>query len=763
MSITNIVNRDIANLVNCESEPIHIPGSIQPHGFLLSVNEETKMIDFCSENIAAFIHTDVAQILGKTMADVFGQSQSDTLYHYIIDEIPESSNPFVLIADNISYNTTIHRSNGQLIVEAEPFPDGALSLPNLYRQTGRFVSHMEGAGHLIDLCKNIADETRLITGYDRVMIYRFDENYNGEVIAESKREDLFSFSGQKYPHTDIPAQARELYIKNQIRMIADINYEPVPILTLNSSVEKNNSSLDLSLSVLRSVSPIHVEYLKNMGVGATLTVSLLLNKKLWGLIACHHYSAKVLPHFTRLSALLQGHFLTSQITVRETAEEFEVGQRSEEHLKDLFALLSKSSDFISENFDAEQIRKVANATGVIIYRDDNIYTNGDVPSQENCVQLVKLLVTKNGIRNFHTSYLSAQFPEAEAFAEKASGVIYHSLSLINDDCIIWLREEMVETIKWAGNPYKDMEKDDTLSRLTPRKSFELWTEEVRHKSREWKKTELHAAESFAYSLEKHLGLSFSQKQEERYRTLSEELKEANKELANINWISTHDLKEPIRKIQIFASMVLDRDENLSEKTRESVTRMRIAASRMQSLIEDILSYSKTGNSEQIFVKKNLGSVLSDTLLDLKDEIEENNVSIISDELPELSVIPFQIKQLFVNLIGNAIKFTEKGKPVTITVKNSTVKGATIQKPKVKADEDYFCVSIIDNGIGFEAQYAEKIFEVFQRLHTSKDYIGTGIGLAICKKIMENHKGFINAVSSPGNGATMNLYFPKEYY
>lgn len=322
MQIKDIVNRDLVNLKNCENEPIHIPGSIQPHGFLLAVNQQSFAIKFCSQNIADYIEIQPQDLLGKTFTDIFGEADQKKLIRYIADGL-DSATPFVLDFRNTKYNVSAHFSNELLILEADPFPDGALDLPNLYRQTGRFVAHMEGSKYLNELCDDIAKETRLITGYDRVMIYRFDEDYNGEVIAESKREDLNSFAGQKYPHTDIPAQARLLYIKNQLRMISDVNYEPVPLLTQNDGTNIQNDSLDLSVSILRSVSPIHIEYLKNMGVGATLTISLLLNNKLWGLIACHHYSPKILPHFVRLSALLQGHFLTSQISVREIAEDFE--------------------------------------------------------------------------------------------------------------------------------------------------------------------------------------------------------------------------------------------------------------------------------------------------------------------------------------------------------------------------------------------------------------------------------------------------------
>ena len=203
MNIKDIVNRDIVNLTNCESEPIHIPGSIQPHGFLLGLTED-DYIDFCSNNVGDFIEYTPGQLLGKSVSVVFGEAQYNSFVDYKGSDRINASRPFVFDYRQTRYNTTVHKSGETLILELEPFPDGVLDLPDLYNQTRKFVSLMEKNNHLVDLCNDIAVETRAITGYDRVMIYRFDPEYNGEVIAESKREDLNSFSGQKYPHTDIP-------------------------------------------------------------------------------------------------------------------------------------------------------------------------------------------------------------------------------------------------------------------------------------------------------------------------------------------------------------------------------------------------------------------------------------------------------------------------------------------------------------------------------------------------------------------------------
>ncbi|TLU98782.1 ATP-binding protein [Dyadobacter luticola] len=763
MNIKDIVNRDIVNLTNCESEPIHIPGSIQPHGFLLAVKAGTSRVEYCSQNTTTYIGLTPEKVLGKSLGEIFSEEDSRAFDLYANSGTIDSAHPFVFTLHDISYNTTVHTSGDNLILELEPFPDGTINLPNLYNQTRKFVSIMEKSAYLTELCQEMATETRSITGYDRVMIYKFDEDYNGEVIAESRREDLVSFAGQKYPHTDIPVQARELYIKNPLRMIADINYVPVPLLTLDDSTtgdgaEKSNQSLDLGMSILRSVSPIHIEYLRNMGVGATLTISLLHNQKLWGLIACHHYSPLVLPYYSRLSALLQGNFLTSQISVREVAEEFDVSQQLDKALVASLTSLHERENFVEQSFQSKSLLDLANATGAVVLHDGILYKNGLVPEDEDILELLHFLGERYPAKSFHTRSLLNVYPKAESVAKYASGVIYHSLS--NTDGIMWLRREQVDTISWAGNPDKAVLQNEDGFRLSPRKSFELWMEVVKNKSIPWRKSEINAATSFSYALQKHMNFQLIQKQEDKNRILNEELRTANKELANINWISTHDLKEPLRKIQIFASKVLDReDPDLSVQVKDSVERMRFAAEKMQLLIEDILAYSKAGNMDKVFEKTDLNEILAEALEELQDVIAEKNAVIVSDKLPELDVISFQIRQLFINLLNNAIKFTKPGVEPSIQVKVDMLAGEQIDHEKALRNTEYYRIAFQDNGIGFEEEYKNRIFDVFQRLHPAHKYPGTGIGLAICKKIMENHQGFIFADSEPGEGSVFQIYFP----
>ncbi|MFY7730088.1 MAG: ATP-binding protein, partial [Flavobacterium sp.] len=637
------------------------------------------------------------------------------------------------------------------ILEAEPVDITKQAGNESYNQTSQLLRYMHDMHSLKDLCQLVAEGTREITGYDRVMVYRFDKDYNGEVFAESCREDLEPFLGLHYPHTDIPPQARELYMKNLLRLITDIDYTPVPIYTLDDSAQK---SLDMSLSVLRSTSPIHVQYLHNMGVGATLTISLIYKKKLWGLIACHHYSPKNLSPELRLAAQLQGHFITSQIDVRQASEEYE-------HSKKVSAALERMTSFsLSTESDLENIilkselLAICNATGASIIYNNNVYNTGITPTEEQVLHLASWCATYSNHSSYNTNKLSNVLPELRNISETVSGIIYHSLDIHNINCIMWYRPETKTEVNWAGEPSKSIIKDE--KGLSPRRSFALWKEIVDSTSNEWLSYELDASSGFAYSLQRQLNLIVISREEEKYRKLSELLRETNNELENINWISTHDLQEPLRKIQLIASRLLSKEKDLPETVQDAVVRMNGSAERMQTLLVDILKYTRIKNHHTPLIPVNVSQLIDDVKLDMTETIFEKNAEIITYDLPVIMGIPFLMKQLFVNLIGNSIKYASSERAPIIRIYGEKEPVYIVEGEK---QMPYTLIKVTDNGIGFEPQYAEKIFNIFTRLHAQPDMRGSGVGLALCKKIMQTHNGIINAVSTKDVGTTINLYFP----
>jgi two-component system, chemotaxis family, sensor kinase Cph1 len=758
MKIRNLVPDHEVTLTNCESEPIHIPGSIQPYGFLLAIKIVDYSIAFASKNCEIYFKLPLNEIIGKSL-NIFLDSGEINAFiaQYKVDG-SDMERPFVFSLHGKLYNTSAHKSGETVVLEMEPFTEEHNYLPELYIQTKRFAYHTERSDNLKKLCRDIAEETKLITGYDRVMIYRFDKNYNGEVFAESKQEDLEPFLGLYYPHTDIPAQARELYVRNPIRMIADVGYEPVPLFGLEEQEGKSASTLDLSLSFLRSVSPIHVQYMKNMGVAASFSISLIHNKKLWGLISCHHSTPKYIPYYVRLAAHLQAVFLQSQIDVRRAADEFELIKETNEKLQELSEQFIKEQPVISNNLTLELLKNLLNADGIAIIHKGNLFTAGIVPSNEETLLMADWFFKNIKNENFSTSRFSDDYLPAKAMSNSVAGICYQRLGLLPGNAIFWMRQE-IQTIKlWGGDPNKAVGLNEENNLIAPRKSFAAWSESVKCQSTEWLRPELNAAASISLVIQRQLHLIDLMEEEVKYRSLNEKLQKANDELANMNWISTHDLKEPLRKIQIYASIVLEKYSNdIPDIVNSNIVRMQASAAKMQRLIEALVSYASLVYDDAKFEMVDLNSVAKDVVMDLKEEIEEKGATIDISTLPDVKGINFQLQQLFVNIISNSIKFANQDVPLVVKISSTKYTGI----PETITGElprEWFKISFADNGIGFNNSFKTDIFKVFNRLNANQ-YTGSGIGLAICKKIVESHNGYIIASGDVNKGSQFDIYLP----
>jgi len=751
MKIKDIVNRDIVNLTNCEHEAIHIPGKIQPHGILLGITFQWK-IDFCTENVADYFDVPHTQMLGQDFSAVFGSGAQEEILAYTNGDGFRDAFPLEIELRGRLFQINIHKSDEIYILEAELLFADRERLADAYKQTIQFVSQMNKTTSLKDLCALVAQGTREITGYDRVMIYRFDEQYNGEVFAEDCREDLEPFLGLHYPHTDIPAQARELYIRNELRLIVDIDYVPVPIYTVD---DKEGKNLDLSLSILRSTSPIHVEYLKNIGVGATLTISLIHHGKLWGLIACHHYSEKNISPEIRLAAKLQGQFITSQIDIRQSNDEYINAQKTNLALEQLTSLdLPVLKESIEKITNAPQLLEIANASGVAILTKEKLYKNGLTPSDDQIFSLIKQLKNKNVGDVFSTNKISDHFPEFDENANFA-GLIYHSLGSSNGH-IVWFRPETITEIKWGGDPEKRILIDS--KGLHPGNSFNIYKQIVKNQSSNWKQYEINATAQYTHTLHNQLILIMLSEEEEKYRNQSEILKETNLELENINWISTHDLQEPLRKIQLITSKMLSEIDVIStDSISNSLERVSKSANRMSGLLEDILKYTRIKNTKDTLQEVDLNEILEASIKEMSEVIIESNTVIDAQKLPEVHAISFLMRQLFLNIIQNSLKYASPDRTPKITITAS-------QEPEIIHNLfKVYChwIRFSDNGIGFEPQYATSIFKIFTRLHNQEQYTGSGIGLALCKKIMQAVGGDIYAEGKPGEGTDIIIYFPCD--
>ncbi len=733
------------DLTNCDIEPINIPGQIQSHGFLMVVDQSFN-ITYYSDNVAEFTANSAAHFLGKNIREFESSIGSNEPPEFIGTLITlgknkgfDQTNPYTLNIHGNPFYLIISTSDDYFLLEFEPaISDLQIDLQKII---GRSVSEMLEDKNLQRLLDNAAKQVKQIIDYDRVMIYRFAEDGHGEVVAETRNEDLESWIGLHYPASDIPRQARELYKKNFTRLIANVNTTPSAIST--AAVDKK--PLDLTNSSLRAVSPIHIQYLKNMGVASSFSISLLYKKELWGLIACHNYTPRFIDFKSRESSKLIGQILSSALEFRQDEENQLIKQQYKTAVDTIANNLLKS-DTIEEALTQldNNLLSAVDASGALLYYQGKKYELGSVPADEQMWGLISWI--KNNIPEsfFYTNELSELYPGAESFKAVASGMMISVLSRELSEYIIWFKPEQAQTINWAGNPDKQATTDATgLQHISPRYSFEVWTQTVAGKSKEWTAEEVTSAarlrEEIFYAINQKAGA---------IRQLNEKLKQAYEELDTFSFTISHDLKNPLSTIKSYSQILL-RNLNLEPKAQQIVERIHTGADKMNLMINEVLDYSRVGRSEIRFVEIDTYPIINELLKDLIIAYNVPNLKVTVDNTPAVAGDPVMVSQVFANLIGNAVKYSiPSGDPQVNISANET--------------DDSVTYAIKDNGIGIAPAALHKVFDLFNRMDNVKDIEGSGVGLAIAKRIIDKHKGKIWVESELGTGSTFFVEFVKKH-
>lgn len=496
------VDVPLPDLDTCAQEPIHIPGSVQPHGVLLAVSEPDLVVRHVSSNVVDLTGVPVTDVLGASLTDVLGAPAAAAIGSHVRTfgdlrtrnplavEVAGARGP--LVADAILHRVAV---GGQtlLVVELER-ADGPrpFSFPNTYQAVRGALEGLNRAGTLEELYDAAAREVRALTGFDRVMVYRFDADHNGEVVAEARRSDLNAFLGLHYPASDIPPQARAMYEKSWIRLIADVGYTPSPIVP--GVDERSGEPLDLTHCVLRSVSPVHVEYLGNMGVRASMSISLLRDGRLWGLIACHHYAGPhTVPFGVRAAAEFLGSALSLRLVARAQDRELERELAAQAAIGRVLPAARNPDRGLAEALvqDEDGLLGVVPAHGLVVVADGQTATAGDADVD---VDALRSWVLSRPEPVVVRTELGVSDPALAAALPDVAGLL--ALRLPDDQVIVWLRHEHVRDIYWGGDPQNKaiarLEGDHV--RLSPRKSFDRWREEVRGRSEPWAPEHVRAAE-----------------------------------------------------------------------------------------------------------------------------------------------------------------------------------------------------------------------------------------------------------------------------
>lgn len=750
-----MINLSLIDLQNYEQFEVKYPGSIQPHGMLLVIDLATLNIIQVSSNTRSFLGIKPKTLLGKSIRYLLSSDKIKDL----LDFFNENDHEFVEIiklkkSKIISkFQAVAHKIQDSIILELEPFliEDNNPSI-KLYNLLKNAITNIGLTNYLDETLQTIAKEIRKITQFDRVLVYRFDFDSSGVVLAEDKREDLDSYLGLHYPAYDIPTQARQFYSSNWLRIIPNVFEEAVPIIPRKHPVK--NEELDLTRAVLRSVFPCHIQYLKNMGVSASMSISLMNEKSLWGLIACHHYSTRYINYETRKVCEFVGQFLSIELLYKQEQEfrnyrtqikgiQTRIREGLIDHTQSIDNVIVKNQS---------SLLNLTRSQGVSICLDKQITLIGKTPNQKQVQDLINHFLDPRKTEIFYTDSLEKDYPKAEEFKETACGMLAISIFLSNSTYhIIWFRPEQCQEIQWAGNPsdVTIITDDQEIPQLCPRHSFALWKEVVNGKSLAWESLEIEAAQELKNTL-LLAALEFSKQSQV---ILEEKTRQANAaNLAKSQFLAkmSHELRTPLNAILGFTQM-MNRDSSLSSQQQEYLGIINRSGEHLLSLINDVLEMSRI-EAGQLTLNQtcfNLHELIKSVkeLLTLKALSKGLELTVHQDEeLPKyIEGDESKLRQIIVNLVGNAIKFTHVGH---IDLYLSVLS----HQPYTK--EMMLQLEVKDTGIGINQDELETIFEAFKQTENNfQSKEGTGLGLSISRQFARLMGGDITVQSQLGQGST----------
>jgi chemotaxis family two-component system sensor kinase Cph1 len=728
------------DLTNCDREPIHIPGSIQPHGVLLVMTEPELVVIQVSENVIDHIGMRVEDVLTRPLSALFDRSTVEAVRTALSGGPSERANAIRIVASGKPFDAIVHRHEGAAILELEPA--SALSEGDMEHHPLRpTLVRVQDVGTVRELANIVVEEVKRLTGFDRVMFYRFNEVGDGSVDAESVAPGLEPYLGLHYPASDIPQQVRQLYLENRLRIIADARAKPARIVpTLRPD---RGAPLNLSFAVLRSVSPIHLQYMANMGLRASMSIALVVRDRLWGLISCaNHTGPRPVPQYLRVACEFLGRLTSLQIDAledREAAARRASSQATASLLFDTMRTQDDAPDNVLEGLLARssELRQLVDAEGVaVVEGTGKPVTAGRTPPPALIQEIAKWLEDRTN--TFSTASLAREFPAAAVAKDVASGLLTFALPGLPLRRLLWFRPEIVRTVTWGGDPNKPVKRDDSM-RLQPRASFAAWKEEVRLQSHRWTDGDLAAVEDLRrYALEIDL---------ERQVQRASHAVFAREELLAI---VSHDLRNPLGVVQLDAAELktweLPGDKDTARKLRASADRILRSVGLMSRLITDLLDMAKidAGRLDLRRQPETSRALIEDVLSILAPLAKTKQITIEKEltEVPPVNADRDRIFYVLSNIIGNAIKFTPEAG--TITLRTELQRGELL-------------IVVEDSGPGIPSEDLARVFDRFRRGHASQE--GTGLGLYIAKGIVLAHGGRIWAEAAAGGGARFCLTLP----
>ncbi|MEM1023478.1 MAG: ATP-binding protein [Myxococcota bacterium] len=712
-------------LLECASEPIHRLGSIQSHGVMVGWRKAEGDVVFGSQAPSPWLPASFEELAG-TRADVLLRALQF-----------EPTRQGAVGADGTLLRGQVFESGPFEVLELEAVGERPLD-PVAFM--GRVGDELRAASDLDRLCERVVHAGRELLGFDRVMLYRFDKDYNGQIVAESKDPQMGSYLGLRFPASDIPAQARELYRRNWVRGIADVDGAQIPIV--RGPGYPLDEDPDLSMSRLRSVSPVHLEYLRNMKVRASMSMSVLNGDALWGLVACHHRTPHVVSPDQRTLGELLARIASMQVSslvssVRRKREHQVTAHRRQ--IQDTAFRAARFAEVFVREGDA--ILGLTEASGACIAMGRDLLTVGITPSREQLEHLASWMR-----RQVRTSYVSSSCieeldPSLEGLRREASGILAVPLSADGRDFIAWFRPETVRTVAWAGNPDDKVTADES-GRLHPRASFAEWKVKLRGKAEEWDPFHVEAGREFGW----YIGEVMARRLEV-LQDLNSERERRARDLDSFAYLAAHDLREPIRGMDAYVSFALQAfDAADEEELRANLAKVHGLLAETDGLLTALLEYARASSIKPRMRNTDLSMLVDKVATRLSGRAAEVGGHVIGPRAPTHVVCDsLVVQEIITNLVSNALKYG--GEAPTVEVD---------WRPSNRSDEEVV-ITVKDHGIGIPDYGAEEIFKPFRRLHPKTAYGGgTGCGLAIVQALVDRHGGRVWFESEVDRGTT--FYF-----
>lgn len=713
------------DLGNCDREPIHIPGAIQPHGILFAFDRRLELVT-ASANLPDALHR------GATVRPADLGPEVEAAVRAIAAEPRSDVGVVTTSIGNRPWDVILHASGDLVFVELEPIPPGAPDRAQFAWMAQRALDVLQRATDTHELLDIAVREIRRLNGFDRVMAYRFRHDDSGEVVAEDKRADLEPFAGLRYPAADIPAQARRLYVENPLRLIVDVRYRPAPLVP--SLHPRTSEPFDLSHSVLRSVSPIHVEYLSNMGVAASMSVSIVVEGKLWGLIACHHTSPRFVTHAVRMACRLLSQTLGLMVERNEAASRLRRRAASQASLRALTVAAARAEDPVRAlSSGTETVRDLLDASGAAVSYDSRIETLGDAPPRPALAELLAWLETPRGREIVAIDDMAARIPGVAS--SRHAGMLATCFDAEHRGWVMWFRPEEIETVRWAGNPDKVYPEGPLGRRLSPRGSFAEYTQTVRGRARPW----THADLEVATTLRSELLASTLRRSNEFERT---------RDL--FMGVVGHDLRSPLNAIGLAAELIAEGRE-LDRATLARVSdRLTSSTHRMRNMVDQLLDFSRLQSG------LGLGITLAPTDLHAlaRNIIDEATIARPGSEVTLRLSGPAvhdldgdRIGQVLSNLLSNARHHGSPSAPIVVDI---------------RGDDRGVTVAVTNRGPTIPPEVLPRLFDPYkpESIRKRENRGGLGLGLHIVKQIVDGHGGEV-IVESANDQTTMTVVLPRR--